>query len=190
MAKSKKKTKSAATRKSERHGYESQKKWKPLYSKEKLKAQQEEMSEKLKKASKPPVAKKVYVQPVRHADGRYVKGCISPNASGRPLNGTTQLSHLLAAVRRVESRENKNLLEHFVSRAFVTDKVLIAVMKKLIPDLQSIAVSPNFNEEMTDAVAQDIQKKLAERYGSTRDQEHSETLPILESAPAEVENPN
>lgn len=164
---SKAKEKSDAVLKSERHEYESQKKWRPLLSKEKLKSHQEGMSEKIGAASKPPVSQKVYVQPQRRVDGKYKKGCVSPNPTGRPLDGTTQLDHLLTAVRKVESKVNKNLLEHFVERAFITDKVLIAVIKKLIPDLQSIAVTPDFNQEMSDDIAKDIQKKLSERFGDT-----------------------
>jgi len=152
------KTKSAAVLKSERHEYDSQKNWKHLCSPEKLKAFREETASKKAKSLESPKPKQtVYVK--RYSDGKYMKGeC--PNPTGRPLDGTTHLAHLLAAVRKVESRENKNLLEHFVERAFRTDKVLIAVMKKLIPDLQSISVSPDFNKEMTDETALHIQQML------------------------------
>ncbi len=184
MAKSKaeNKTKSDAVLEAEKHEYQSQKDWRPLTSPEKLKEHQEMMAEKRKKDSKPPVAKPVYVQPQRRADGKYMKGCIAPNPSGRPLDGSRQLDHLLAAIRRVESKQNKNLLEHFVVRAFVSDKVLIAILKKICPDLQAISVTPGFNEEMTNEMALQIQQRLRERYGDPLIQEESETPPLLESA--------
>jgi len=130
------------------------------------------------------------VEPVevkRGPGGRWLPGSC-PNPLGRPVDGKNQLDRLLVAIRKVESEENKNLLQHFVQRGFESDTILIAIFNKIIPNLQSIAVSPDFNQSMTDEMAMQIQKKLKARYGDppVQEEEKSETLSLSES---ESENP-
>jgi len=166
MAKAK--AKSKAVLKSKRHGYKSQKNWKPLCSSAKLKKHKQEMAAKNAEAAKPP---KVRIQPVkvlRRPDGKWLPGS-SPNPSGAPVLGTNRLELLLTAVRKVESRKNKTLLEYFVSRAFDDDGVLIALIRKLHPDLAAIQLSTLEDNSMNDAMALEIQKKLRCRYNSRSD---------------------
>jgi len=42
------------------------------------------------------------------------------------------------AIIEVGSKKRKQLLEHFVERAFIDDTALIALMKKMVPDLKAI----------------------------------------------------
>ena len=99
---------------------------------------------------------------LRNAKGQYLKGSLSPSP-GRPPLGETSLDTLLAAIRRTETKLNKNLLDHYITRAFKNDAVLCSVMKKLIPDLQAIA-QLDLNQQMNDTMAESIQKKLKQRF--------------------------
>ncbi|HUV41865.1 MAG TPA: hypothetical protein VMW23_08775, partial [Sedimentisphaerales bacterium] len=129
-------------KKAERKEYDSQKNWKPLLGKEKLKTHRLEMKKKKADSLKPA---KVRIQQITVerdlASGRWLPGCASQNPLGRPTLGTNRLELLLNAVRRVESRENKNLLEYFIERAFDDDGVLIALIKKLHHDLAAVQIS-------------------------------------------------
>lgn len=58
----------------------------------------------------------------------------SGNPNGRPKKGDSAEEMLLVAIRTVEKSKRKNLLNHFVRRAFKNDKVLIALVKKIVPD--------------------------------------------------------
>lgn len=62
----------------------------------------------------------------------------SGNPNGRPKKGDSAEEMLLLAIKTVEKASRKNLLNHFVRRAFKNDKVLIAIIKKIIPDKQYI----------------------------------------------------
>lgn len=42
-------------------------------------------------------------------------------------------------IKEVEQEKGKNLLKHFVERAFESDIVAIALLNKLFPDLECIA---------------------------------------------------
>jgi len=48
---------------------------------------------------------------------------------------TYDLAELKQAINTVESRKRKKLLEHFIDRAFKSDQVLIALLKKFVPDI-------------------------------------------------------
>lgn len=65
----------------------------------------------------------------------------NPGGPGRP-RGPSLPHQLLEAVQSVEVRRRKPLLEHFVERAYTSDRVLIALLKKFIPDLGQQEVSP------------------------------------------------
>ena len=105
-------------------------------------------------------AKKV----LRAKDGKFLKGTLGPSP-GRPPLGQTSLDNLLHAIMRVENKTNKKLLDHYITRAFKNDQVLISVMRKLIPDLAAIQ-QLNYDMQMNDELAAAIQAKLAERYSS------------------------
>ena len=174
-------------KKAQRKEYVSQKTWKPLLGKEKLKAHQLEMSKKKEESEAPPKVRIQHVTVERDlTSGRWLKGCSPQNITGRPKLGTNRLELLLNAVRRVESRENKNLLEYFIERAFDDDGVLIALIKKLHPDLAAIQLSALSDDSINDEIALSIQEKLRNRYESRSSSDDSETPPLLEST---IENP-
>ena len=63
---------------------------------------------------------------------------VSGNPNGRPKGATGIAADLERAIRAVEKEEGKSLLAHFIKKAFESEKVLIAVMGKLIPDMKAI----------------------------------------------------
>lgn len=91
-------------------------------------------------------------KPILH-DGRYQQAIENslphrwkPGESGNPsgkkegtLNHETRLEtisdDIQASINRIEKKRNESLLDHFVERAFNNDGVLVAVMKKIMPDL-------------------------------------------------------
>lgn len=63
----------------------------------------------------------------------------SGNPSGRPIGSKSKFSieKLQIAIENVESGKKISLLEHLVKRAYESDQVLIALMKKIIPDAEN-----------------------------------------------------
>jgi hypothetical protein len=56
----------------------------------------------------------------------------SGNLLGRPKNPASEQLH--NAIVKVQEDQDSHLLEHFVKRTYTNDQVLIAIMKKLVPD--------------------------------------------------------
>ncbi len=69
---------------------------------------------------------------------KWVKGQTG-NPNGRPR--VPEIQELRDAIKTVESKKRKKLLEHFVSRGFVSDSVLVALAKKIVPDLSAVEMS-------------------------------------------------
>jgi hypothetical protein len=67
----------------------------------------------------------------RDARGRLLPGAQLSKMKKRTYN----LEELRQAINTVEKRKRKKLLEHFISRAYKSDKVLIALLKKFVPDI-------------------------------------------------------
>ncbi len=95
--------------------------------------------------------------------GRFLPG-FCPNPKGGPRKGEAKLDRLLDAVDRVQNKLNKSILDHFVERAFKKDIVLIALMKKLIPDLKAIQIEGYLQEGMTSEKAKQIRQVFKERF--------------------------
>uniref|UniRef100_A0A6M3KN86 Uncharacterized protein n=1 Tax=viral metagenome TaxID=1070528 RepID=A0A6M3KN86_9ZZZZ len=57
-------------------------------------------------------------------------------AKGRPRK--PEVEELRTAIKCVEKDKKKKLLTHFVERAYVNDHVLVALGKKIVPDLSAI----------------------------------------------------
>lgn len=113
--------------------------------------------------------KKKIVKKPKPKIGRSVKGQFlpgfCPNPKGGPKLGEAKLDRLMEAVGRVESKHNLSILDHFVERAFKKDIVLIALMKKLVPDLKSVEVVGSLGQgEMTPEEAAQIQEVFRERF--------------------------
>lgn len=47
-----------------------------------------------------------------------------------------KLSDLVNAISKIEKEKKTNFLEHIVERAFRSDKVVVSLLKKLLPDLR------------------------------------------------------
>jgi len=79
----------------------------------------------------------------------------SGNPAGKPKGCVSSftLAELRKAIERVEKQDKKDkLLEHFVRRAWEDDRVLIALIKKLIPDKQHIEMPVNEYLEVINAM--------------------------------------
>jgi len=61
----------------------------------------------------------------------WAKG-VSGNPNGRPKK--PEIEELRKAIKSVEKQKKKKLLQHFIERAFKSDAVLVATIKKLIAD--------------------------------------------------------
>lgn len=94
--------------------------------------------------------------------GRFVKGQ-SGNPKGRPKN-TSISEELRAAIKRVEAERGVSLFEHFVRRAYRSDAVLVAIMRKLVPDLKAMEALVAGVETMPDEVAEGIRAAMRERF--------------------------
>lgn len=60
----------------------------------------------------------------------------SGNPNGRPIN--PDITKLREALEQVEADQGTSLFEHFCKRALRNDQVLIAFIKKFVPDMQFI----------------------------------------------------
>ena len=67
----------------------------------------------------------------------WVKG-VSGNPKGRPPTAKSELDRLRDAVKLVEVEKGITLYAHFVRQAFEDNAVLVALAKKLVPDLKQI----------------------------------------------------
>ena len=67
--------------------------------------------------------------------GRPFKKGESGNMKGRPKGSRNRLTkELEEALREIEEGQGTTLFKHFAKRAFKNDRVLIAFVKKFIPD--------------------------------------------------------
>jgi len=98
---------------------------------------------------------------LRNEKGQFVKGTLG--LGGRKPLGQTRFDKLVEAVYRVENQKHKRLLDHFIQQAFVDNSVLIALMRKLHPDLSATALA-SIEPEMSTEMAEAIRTKLRERY--------------------------
>jgi hypothetical protein len=108
----------------------------------------------------------------RGESGRWKKGQ-SGNPKGRKP-GISEKDLLREAIEKVEKTKNKSLLELFVERAYVEDRVLIALVDRLIPKLtaQEITgagggslrglfdISPELKEFIDDLVQRTSHKRV------------------------------
>ena len=64
----------------------------------------------------------------------------SGNPKGRPRKA--EIDKLRRAIEEGEKKHGKSLFKHAVDRAFTNDTVLIALLKKLVQDMQHIGRLP------------------------------------------------
>jgi predicted transcriptional regulator len=65
------------------------------------------------------------------------------NKYGRGRPKKPEIEELRKAIAEVEKTKDKNLLIYFVEKAYQNDAVLIALCKKLLPDMKAADVDVN-----------------------------------------------
>jgi hypothetical protein len=90
----------------------------------------------------------------------------SGNPNGRPKGTNAETTRLREAIRTVSAKNAKDFFEHFIERAYENDRVLIAAMKKLIPDRKH--VEGQLGEEAMTAVSDLIRDVAAKRQKSVK----------------------
>jgi len=80
----------------------------------------------------------------------------SGNPKGRPKKPIVE--ELERAIRKVQRQEGKKLLVHAVEQAFKDNGVLVAILKKILPDLRHIEGSIKAEVEL---IPMTMQEKLA-----------------------------
>ena len=71
---------------------------------------------------------------IRDSKGRFMEGA-KGNPQGRP-KGTGYIKLLEQAIHEVEKEKQKSFFRRVIERAYISDSVMIAVLKKFIPDKQ------------------------------------------------------
>jgi len=77
--------------------------------------------------------------------GQFPKG-VSGNPGGRPLNEWR--TALDDAIRQVQKKKRKKLMVHAVEQAYKDNTVLVAILKKLLPDLKASELEINADNNM------------------------------------------
>lgn len=104
----------------------------------------------------------------KDSKGKFIGGNNSNPEGGRAHDQTkktakTAMEQFLAAIERVEKKTGKNLFDHFVERALKNDTIMIALMKKRLPDLKAIEALVA-EVPVDDETALAIQRKLRARF--------------------------
>ena len=63
---------------------------------------------------------------------------VSGNPAGRPKGTRNYATLLEEALNEYETETGRNILRRYIERAFTNDRILISVIKKLIPDKQQL----------------------------------------------------
>ena len=102
--------------------------------------------------------RKQVVSAIRVLDGTEIgmpKG-VSGNPLGRPKGRFTSKT-LMKAIEAVEKEDgNIDILKHFIRRALSSDQILVALMRKLIPDLKAIMVMQHEEPKSTPELEEKI----------------------------------
>lgn len=80
----------------------------------------------------------------------FQKGNKLGNRAGRPKK--PEIEELRRAIKAVEKNHDKTVLEHFVERSYTNDNVLVALMKKMVPDIKQIDTDLNIGGQKDNPV--------------------------------------
>ena len=83
----------------------------------------------------------------------------SGNPNGRPKTGVAFMDQLKQAVKDVEEKKKRKIFNHFVRRAFNDDTVLVALMRKLVPDTKHIEGTIGASESVMSIVTQFLNER-------------------------------
>jgi len=83
------------------------------------------------------------------ADGRDFKKPVIHKVSGSTGRSRQFISELHDAIRRVETRRGKRLVDHLVDMAFEDKTILLAVARKILPDLKHVEAHSTTDTEIT-----------------------------------------
>jgi len=82
------------------------------------------------------------LQDIRDKKGRFKEG-VSGNPKGKPEGAKNYLTQLEEAIKGYEDKHDRKLLDRLIERAFISDNVLMNVIKKFIPDKNSTEITGN-----------------------------------------------
>ena len=103
--------------------------------------------------NEPEIVEQNLTIPKKRGNPAWVKG-VSGNPKGPPQN--PEIEELRQAIRAARKKNgNRSILFHFVERAYFNDAVLIALIKKLIPD--KIHKDIGIDDDLRDLIGQKIQ---------------------------------
>jgi len=141
-------------------------------------------SKNLKNLKKPKekARKKVKYVPGRTRRDTQIKPGEVRNPNGRPKGSYSIYIALEKAIEEVQKKKKVNLLVHFVQEAFTSKRVLIALMKKILPDRQYVEDDPKLGEVINIIYGYRNRSRLPN--SPVRDGQGREIIPT-ESNPAE-----
>jgi len=121
----------------------------------------------------------------KDAKGHLLKGYSTHPEGGRerkglPRRSRKSIEHLLDAIEYVEEVKKKSLYVHFVEKAFKNPMVLVALFKKLLPDLKAIDALVGAFGVLAPEDAQAIRDEFEKRFGVLRHRE-GDSRKLLES---------
>lgn len=105
----------------------------------------------------------------KRGNPNWVKGKTG-NPNGRPKTGQAELEKLRVAADKVSKEKQKPLYDHFIERCYENDSVLIAFLKKMVPDLKYVEgdLKAGLAEDTMSFIAQLFSKHQAEKINAKR----------------------
>ena len=80
----------------------------------------------------------------------------SGNPKGRPKGSANKRDELWQAINKIQKGKSRTLIEHAITKAYEDNTILVAILRKLIPDLKAV--------EITGADGQDILKGITVKF--------------------------
>lgn len=116
-----------------------------------------------------------------------------PGNPGRPEGSKDKFSitKLKEAISKVEEEKKVSLYEKFVKKAYINPMIMVALIKKLIPDKSHAEIEAEFVDKTVDKTEQELERKFDERLEKDPDfkkrviELYKETERILKEASSE-----
>jgi len=87
------------------------------------------------------------IQATRDKSGRFIEG-ISGNIKGKPPGSKNYLTLLERALKEYETEKGKSLFKRLAERAFISDQVMLSIVKKFIPDLKALEIKDSGQDQL------------------------------------------